>query len=327
MRDYGFTYDFDSFKRKIIDYVSDYFGEDYTVEEAECVKNNDMAFHGISLRHKDRNIAPIIYLDELFQIYCNGESIGEIADTVINHLRIYGNVKNVKLDGIDNYEAVKKRLGVKLLNRSLNSLYMEKKVYVEYMDLIIVFFVEYEDLCIGRGIIGVTPNMLSIWDVDTETLLRDATENMKKNYPVEFTSVVDLLIREYKKKTEDENNIMREDIKDLVDQLTMVSTSDRQMYVLTNERHNLGASTILYPDTLSKVGSVLNSDFYLLPSSIHEIIIVPDNGYVDEEAMNNMIRSVNSEHIAPDEILSDHMYLYHRVNQVLEPIGSMAIEA
>ena len=62
MRDYGFTYDFDSFKRKIIDYVSDYFGEDYTVEEAECVKNNDMAFHGISLRHKDRNIAPIIYL-------------------------------------------------------------------------------------------------------------------------------------------------------------------------------------------------------------------------------------------------------------------------
>ena len=204
---------------------------------------------------------------------------------------------------------------------------MEKKVYVEYMDLIIVFFVEYEDLCIGRGIIGVTPNMLSIWDVDTETLLRDATENMKKNYPVEFTSVVDLLIREYKKKAEDENNIMREDIKDLVDQLTMVSTSDRQMYVLTNERHNLGASTILYPDTLSKVGSVLNSDFYLLPSSIHEIIIVPDNGYVDEEAMNNMIRSVNSEHIAPDEILSDHMYLYHRVNQVLEPIGSMAIEA
>ena len=323
MRDYGFTYDFENFKRKIIDYVSDHFGDAYTVDETDCVKNNDTTYHGISLREKDSNIAPIIYLDELYQIYSNGESIQQIAESVIDHFRIYVNVPDLNLDEIDNYEAVKKRLGVKLLNRSLNSSYIEKKVYVEYMDLIIVFFLEYEDMSIGRGIIGVTPDMLSMWDIDTETLLRDATENMNKNYPVEFTSLVDLLIREYKYRFEDENNIQREDIKDIVEQLTSLSTYDRQLYVLTNESHNLGASTILYPDTLSKVGSALNTDFYLIPSSIHEIIIIPDNGNVNEEVMNNMIRTVNSEHLSPEEVLSDHLYRYHRVNRVLEPVHSM----
>ena len=60
MRDYGFTYDFENFKRKIIDYVSDHFGDAYTVDETDCVKNNDTTYHGISLREKDSNIAPII---------------------------------------------------------------------------------------------------------------------------------------------------------------------------------------------------------------------------------------------------------------------------
>ena len=299
MRDYGFTYDFENFKRKIIGYVSDHFGDAYTVDETDCVKNNDTTYHGISLREKDSNIAPIIYLDELYQIYSNGESIQQIAESVIDHFRIYVNVPDLNLDEIDNYEAVKKRLGVKLLNRSLNSSYIEKKVYVEYMDLIIVFFLEYEDMSIGKGIIGVTPDMLSMWDIDTETLLRDATENMNKNYPVEFTSLVDLLIREYKYRFEDENNIQREDIKDIVEQLTSLSTYDRQLYVLTNESHNLGASTI------------------------HEIIIIPDNGNVNEEVMNKMIRTVNSEHLSPEEVLSDHLYRYHRVNRVLEPVHSM----
>ena len=71
------------------------------------------------------------------------------------------------------------------------------------------------------------------------------------------------------------------------------------------------------------MGSALNTDFYLIPSSIHEIIIIPDNGNVNEEVMNKMIRTVNSEHLSPEEVLSDQLYRYHRVNRVLEPVHSM----
>ena len=89
------------------------------------------------------------------------------------------------------------------------------------------------------------------------------------------------------------------------------------MYVLTNKEKLQGASTILYPDVLSTFADRKNANLWLLPSSIHEWIIICDDGNMNRETLSEMIQEVNGSQLAVDEILSDHPYYYNRTTKVL----------
>jgi hypothetical protein len=84
------------------------------------------------------------------------------------------------------------------------------------------------------------------------------------------------------------------------------------MYVLTTESGNLGASALFYPDVKEKAAEMIGSGYYVLPSSIHECIIVPDTGNINAEDLGAMVKDVNSTQVAPDEVLSDNVYFYDR---------------
>ncbi len=93
--------------------------------------------------------------------------------------------------------------------------------------------------------------------------------------------------------------------------------SDFPMLTLTNKRRYNGAVCIYYPSVLKEVSETLNSDLIIIPSSIHETIIVPYLGDGDVECCNNMIREVNKQHVAAEEVLSDHAYIYDRKSMSL----------
>ena len=84
------------------------------------------------------------------------------------------------------------------------------------------------------------------------------------------------------------------------------------MYVLTNIMKRYGAAVLAYPGTLKKVGEMLGSDFAILPSSIHEVILAPaGRGAADAGYFCSAVREVNQAQVAPDEVLSDNAYYYH----------------
>ena len=82
------------------------------------------------------------------------------------------------------------------------------------------------------------------------------------------------------------------------------------MYVLTNQSKTNGAGVLVQDGVREKVGGMIGSDFYVLPSSIHEVLIVPDNGNMRLAELEDMVREVNATQVAPEDLLSDKVQYY-----------------
>lgn len=100
-----------------------------------------------------------------------------------------------------------------------------------------------------------------------------------------------------------------------VNELDEVNFKDEFMYTLSNEKFKLGAIAIFFEDVLEKIAEKFNSDLYILPSSIHETMIVPKNKFSEEdksEELAKMVKEINADAIKPYEQLSDSCYLYNK---------------
>ena len=89
---------------------------------------------------------------------------------------------------------------------------------------------------------------------------------------------------------------------------------EAQMKVLSNTRRIEGAVCILYPGVLESLAREEGHDLYILPSSIHEVILLPDTGAPSAEELKRMVREVNDTQVAPEEVLSYSLYRYRRTD-------------
>ena len=143
------------------------------------------------------------------------------------------------------------------------------------------------------------------WKTDEEELWRLATVNTPRNEPANIRSMCECLL-EYCAMQIEEDPRFRDNAEHVLD---MAGISP--MYILSNTSQVFGAACILYPETMKDVSLRLGSDFYVLPSSVHEVILMPaDKGY-DSEDLSEMVREVNASDVMPHEILSDHVYRYY----------------
>ena len=90
-----------------------------------------------------------------------------------------------------------------------------------------------------------------------------------------------------------------------------------EQYVLTNTAKINGATAILYPNLLQEIGEATQSNFFILPSSIHEVILMKDNGDMNAEELQRMVMEINRTQVAPEEVLSDEVYSYDYRQQKL----------
>ena len=83
------------------------------------------------------------------------------------------------------------------------------------------------------------------------------------------------------------------------------------MYVVTNRYRNLGAAVMLYPDVWKKAVEKIGGSFYILPSSIHEVILIPENYGIGKIQLEVMVEEINNTEVDEEEILSDSVYYYN----------------
>ena len=79
---------------------------------------------------------------------------------------------------------------------------------------------------------------------------------------------------------------------------------------MTNRQEVNGASVLLYDDVLQTFALKKKTDFYILPSSVHEVLLIPADNQISMSTLSSMVRDVNSSQLAREEILSDHVYYY-----------------
>ena len=97
---------------------------------------------------------------------------------------------------------------------------------------------------------------------------------------------------------------------------------DVPMFILTNTEKYFGAYSIFYPNVQQHVADVLNTSYFVLPSSIHEMILVPDSGLYTPRELQDMVKSVNQTQVDPRETLSDSVYYYDHKSKKLTVAAS-----
>jgi len=254
-------------------------------------KLNGVVLRGITITGEAGNIMPTIYLDKFYRMYEEGTAFEDVVNCFLREYKRAGVNGDFDIQFFSQYETVKSRLGFKLLHYGMNRELLEQVPCKKFLDLAIVCFCDVRDKRIGHGSILIKKEHIDMWEVKEEQLIEDAMRNMPDLYPADFMNM---------------SIVLRELFRDPAKLLDV----ELPMYVLTNKERLNGAASLLYEGQLEQIANRMGEDFYVLPSSIHEVIIVPKSKGTDEEYLSRMVDEINREQLAREEILTNHAYCY-----------------
>lgn len=268
--------------------------ETITVYIHTAVKNNGKERKGITVSEKGIHISPTIYLEEYFQQFQEGKPIEKIVEKI---LQLYEEVKcshPCEESLLQNYEELKGKFACKLIHRGKNEKLLNDIPYVPWMDLAIVVFVLLEVSPYGTATVLVRKEHLEIWGLTEAQLVDEAKKNTPILLPYQFCPMRKLL-REICPYAVDEGE-----------------EEEESLYVLSNKLRSFGAASMLYEGILEKVGQKLGENYYILPSSIHEVIVVPESKSPVKQDLEEMVREINETQVEEEEVLSDRVYYFSR---------------
>jgi len=264
-----------------------------TVSRKQVSKNNGIMLEALMLTSSESNISPTIYMNSFWERYLSGVDIGELANDVV---KCYGEkqvTESFDVEAFTNFENVKDRICYKVINYNKNEELLKKVPHYRYLDLAVVFYCLVEEM--SNATILIHKSHANLWNVSEEDLLAAAAVNSPRLLKYKFSNIFNYL------SSFGFPGIQEESENDLI-----------PMYVLSNKSGIYGASTILYKNVLKDIGEKLNNDFYVFPSSIHEVIVMPNIPGCDAEYFSEMVKQINANEVKEEEILSDSVYFYNR---------------
>ena len=275
-------------------------GENYRVKLNDVMKNNGVVLRGITLMQDDSNISPTIYLNPYYDAYENGDTtLGTVIDEVIDTYERNKINRSIDMKFFLNYETVRSRIIFKLINTEKNRELLRDVPYIPFHDLSIVFQCLVSEERFGNASILIHNVHLQLWKVNARELYECGLENTPLLQGYELADM-NTVLEEMKAL----GGIDDEEIEDMQQEVPM--------YVLSNKSRINGASCILYKDILKDFAMVVDKDLYVLPSSIHEVILLPSDGTQESEQLKEMVREINQSQVEKEEVLSDSVYYYRR---------------
>lgn len=278
-------------------------GEGGNITINHVIKNNGCEMDGLVIMEKGKDIAPTIYLDSFYELYTNGENIKNIIRKI--EVIYEQNKNNVTFDVniFKHFDTIKDKIVYKVVNYRSNEKLLEQVPHKRILDLAVVFYCLLDNEYGRSATALIYNNNLKNWNVTIDDVYKAALKNTPDLLHSKISSMAALF-----EKCGVNVDGEEVDLKDYV-------PSD--MYVLTNESKLNGAACILYENVLYDFAQKLGADLYILPSSVHEVILLPKLSMFEKDELVNMVKEVNTEGVAADEVLSDHVYEYNRTERLI----------
>lgn len=284
--------DYASFVSFIKDKIGERMGKGYDVRVYKIVKNNSHDLDSLIVLKEGRNFAPNIYLKAYYESYLLGTSLAEILERLCMIYK-YCAIPIIDEDFEYSLEAMRPYIFFRLINFERNRKFLTQIPYIEFLDLAITFhcLARNEDDSIST--IRITNEHMRLWDITTKELKELAFNNTRRLFPPSLRSMKEIM-----------EKFLYNDYMDVK------SNEPYPIYILTNKKGINGASCMLYKDVIREFARLVNSDIYIIPSSIHEIILIPMENSPDKNYFNRLVLEINSSSLSVDEVLSDHVYIY-----------------
>lgn len=255
-------------------------------------KTNNVMLDSLIIQMSGCNISPTIYLESFYEMYCRGM---ELDDVMIHILAAYYKGKpkrELNMDFFRDFEKTKDRIVYRLINAQQNKELLEEIPHILFLDLAICFYYAFCDEQLGDGMITICNKHMEWWGTNYQELFALARENTPRLFPAEYKSMKMVITELYG------------------EALDEACLEPCQLYVLTNKQKCQGAVCLLYEGELERIARHLEGNLYILPSSVHEVIVFKEEGDEDAEILHKMIKDVNEKHLEPEEVLSDYPYHY-----------------
>lgn len=261
----------------------------------KIMKNNDSEWTAVVVKSAESNLSPTIYLNSYYNEYLEGCSIDEIIEIIAKTAR--NSMVNVPIDveGITSLDRCRERIVPRLVNTNMNQVLLESRPHRDVEDLSVTYCVLLDNAGDVAATVPVTYQLMDTWGISSDELYKLAIENQEKTERSVFVSMKDVL-----------KGMMSDEL----DDIDSINSEAPQIYVLSNESKIGGAAAVLDNKMMSRVIDLIGENFYIIPSSIHEVLVVPDRGGIEKDDLESMVKEVNSSTVSKEEQLSEHVYVY-----------------
>lgn len=284
--------DYQQFVVVIKERVAQSLGDGMSLQLHTTLKNNGRERVGLTITDKDVNISPTIYLEEYYKQYENGNTIENIAESILD---VYHEVKfehTWNIHAVKDFNIIQTKIVYKLIHAEKNQAFLQTVPSIPYLDLAIVFYVLFEVDESGTATIPITNELMKLWGTSAAELYQIARKNSPSLLPADLKP-------------------MRVVIEELLgNKCENIVLEDDMMFVLTNQLRHFGAICMLYGDILEQIRGQLGENYYVLPSSIHEVIIIPESKSPGKEYLADMVMEINETQVDMEEVLSNRVYYY-----------------
>lgn len=269
-------------------------------------KTNDTDKEAVVVWRFGATVRPMIYLEDMYEGY---RQTGDFEKCVKETIRACETIPFIKESRLPKtWESVKCRVHMRVINKNWNQEALKQMSYREYLDLAIVFYVFIKE---ERGLVATLPvnrDCMELWDVDMKTLWEAAQKNLREEtFQVEtMESALENALEEMA--DQKAAGIFQNDMEGMEEEGIGMA------YVVTNPCRRYAARAILRKDLLQESAKELGGSFYILPCSVHEIILLKETRMITEENLKNMVYEINhcSGAVEPEEWLSDSIYYYNK---------------
>lgn len=278
---------YDQFICAMLECTNKKLPENMWAERQEILKNNGVVAVGLAIRKKGESVAPLIYLDGFYTKYLLGADIEELAETFIEYSENAPSAPEWDYHCILDFQKIKNQVVYKLISAQKNERLLKEVPHLPVLDFAIVFYLmiptETSECCS----VLIRNAHMNLWKLPISILYQYAKENTPRLCPFQFGPLAGF--------AEEEG---------------LENLQDSLLYILTNEAGINGAAAILYPGMPGIIYERLRQNYYLIPSSIHEFLIVPDLKGIYPQNLIAMLREINETQVQKEEVLFDSIYYF-----------------
>ena len=269
--------------------------------EIETVQKVNKKLEGLKLVIENSKVCPIYYMDNLYKDYLSNGNFDLTMVELIEKLK-FSEMEKPDFD-LD-FNKIKDKVILELVNSENNKGLLENIPHRNIADLSVIYcwIIDANNYGITSAI--VTNQVAEEINLSENDLFKSASENLKKTSPATIKSLEEVVM-----------GIMN-DQPEKNDQGIEIDDPD-SIYVISNTRKQYGAAAILDTELMSNIAEQMDSNIYILPSSIHECLLVSDR-FGEPEQLQQMVREVNSTEVDIKDKLSDNLYVFNKDTKKIE---------
>ena len=295
----------ESFAGQIRNDLVDRFRDRYPeiqMEVQQVDKLNRGSYLGLQINRGEGRPSPVINLEPFYEELAEGSAYSEAMERLASAVeKAMQSIPDIDIKHIGKYEEIKTGLIMQAIPVKGNEEMLAYMPYQNMADLAIICRAMIGSDSRGEMSFLVTDQVMQSYGVSNEELFADAAESMSRGGGYSIRPIISVL----------------GELKPFFDE-DPEHYPDNMLFVATNSLEEYGAGVLACPGFMEMAEQTMRGSFFVLPSSIHEVLLLRDDGATDYRHLEMMVREINAMEVAPQDRLSDHVYHYDAQDKVFE---------